>query len=122
MVVSCTAYWDAKFDGSNFYARCTSTTNQVVGNTYGQYWVTKLDCAFKATNNGWLEETYIDEIFIDAPIPYSIYTVSNPNRDFFNISGFYSEVLAGVVIYYNTGEVYEVSIDIKDAVLGTREK
>lgn len=88
MVVSCTAYWDAKFDGSNFYARCTSTTNQVVGNTYGQYWVTKLDCAFKDTNNGWLEETYIDEIFIDAPIPYSMYTVSNPNRDFFNISGF----------------------------------
>ena len=35
------------------------------------------------------------------------------------ISGHFSKVLAGVVIYYHTGEVYEVSIDIKDAVLGT---
>ncbi len=117
LAVSCTAYWEWKRgeDGSSL-ARCTHTTNQVVGNTNGQYSVRQLDCAFKASDDIWTLPTYIDEVFIDYPDPYVLYTAANPNGMFFLDKPYFSVIAAGVVITYNDGTTYEIYIDMKAAI------
>lgn len=115
LAVACTAYWTWMNDGTSDYARCTHTTNQVVGSTMGQYQVTQLQCAFKATNDGWTEETYIDQVYFNYPVPYEVYTAENPRKDFFYVNRAFAEIAAGVVIHYNDGSTYELYIDVKAA-------
>lgn len=115
LIVSCTAYWEWKSDVST-WARCTHTVNQVVGNTSGQHYVKKLNCAFKATNDHGTEPVYIDQVFIDYPTPYVMYTATNPNRMFFLDSPYFSEIAAGVIITYDDESTYQIYIDIKAAI------
>lgn len=117
LAVSCTAYWEWKNENGRDYARCTHTTNQVVGNTSGQYSITQLDCAFKASNDRYNEPTYIDHVYVNYPTPYVMYTATNPRTDFFSDT-FMAVILAGVYITYNDGSTYELIIDIKDAASG----
>lgn len=118
LVVSCTAYWEWKKENSVDYARCTHTTNQVVGSTSGQYSVTQLDCAFRASDDIWTEPTYIDHVYINYPTPYVTYTATNPRQTFFNDAPYYAEIAAGVVITYSDGTTYEIYIDVKAAAKG----
>lgn len=118
LVVSCTAYWEWKKENGVDYARCTHTTNQVVGNTSGQYSVTQLDCAFRASNDIWTEPTYIDHVYINYPTPYVTYTATNPRQTFFNDAPYFAEIAAGVVITYSDGTTYEIYIDVKAAAQG----
>lgn len=119
LAVSCTAYWEWKREGGYTMARCSHTINQVVGNTSGQYWVKQLDCAFKASDDIGNLPTYIDEVFIDYPTPYVMYTATNPNRMFFLDTPYFAIIAAGVVITYNDGTTYEIYIDIKAAINST---
>lgn len=116
LAVSCTAYWEWQRQNNSTWARCTHTTNQVVGNTSGQYWITQMDCVFKASNVIWTEEPDVDQIFIDYPTPYVMYAVSNPNPSFYLDAPYFSEIAAGVYITYNDGTTYQIYIDIKAAI------
>lgn len=116
LIVSCTAYWEWKRENGSTWARCTHTTNQVVGNTSGQHYVKELSCFFAATNDLGSEDLRVDRVIINYPTSYFMYTATNPNGGFYLDTPYFAQISAGVDITYDDGSVSQVFIDIKAAI------